>query len=208
MILGITGGIASGKTTVSKLFAALGAPLISADQLAREVVRPGGAPLQQLVELFGFGILQADGTLDRAVLGHRIFTDAEARAAVNRITHPAIAARAEQALQEKVRQGAWLIVYEAPLLFEAGAEGRVDAVLVVTVDENVQLHRLMQRDGLGEAAARERIAAQMPQAQKVARADFVIDNSATIEKTEKAVRALFMRLRQNYGPPVGEGSPG
>lgn len=208
MILGITGGIASGKTTVSLFFAALGASLVSADQLAREVVRPGGAPLQQLVALFGPGILQRDGTLDRVVLGQRIFADAAARAAVNRITHPAIAASAERALREKVQAGAWLVVYEAPLLFEAGAEQRVDAVLVVTVEEGVQIRRLMERDGISVVAAQERIAAQMPQAEKMARADFVIDNSGAVEETEKAVRALFERLRQDHAPPGGEGSPG
>jgi dephospho-CoA kinase len=111
MILGITGSIASGKTTVSHLFANLGASLVSADQLAREVVRPGSPTLLQLVETFGAGILQADGTLDRPALAERVFTDPAARAAVNRITHPAIAALAEETLQEKVREGHWLVVY-------------------------------------------------------------------------------------------------
>lgn len=208
MILGVTGSIASGKTTVCHLLAALGASLVSADQLAREVVRPGTATLQQLVELFGSGILQADGTLDRSALAQRVFTDAAARAAVNRITHPAIAALAEKTLREKVREGPWLIVYEAPLLFEAGAEQRVDAVLVVTVDEKVQIRRLMQRDGLSEEAAKARIATQMPQAEKVARADYIIDNSGAAEDTGKAVIALFARLRREFAPPDAEGNPG
>jgi dephospho-CoA kinase len=207
MILGVTGSIASGKSTVSQLLAGLGASLVSADQLAREVVRPGSPTLQQLLELFGTDILQADGTLNRPALAQRVFTDAAARAAVNRITHPAIAALAEQTLRAKVMEGAWLVVYEAPLLFEVGAEGRVDAVLVVTADEEVQIRRLMQRDGLSEEAARIRIAAQMPQAEKVARADFVIDNSGTTEATGQAVRALFARLKQDYAPPGAEENP-
>jgi dephospho-CoA kinase len=207
MILGVTGSIASGKSTVSQLLAGLGASLVSADQLAREVVRPGSPTLQKLLELFGTDILQADGTLNRPALAQRVFTDAAARAAVNRITHPAIAALAEQTLRAKVMEGAWLVVYEAPLLFEVGAEGRVDAVLVVTADEEVQIRRLMQRDGLSEEAARIRIAAQMPQAEKVARADFVIDNSGTTEATGQAVRALFARLKQDYAPPGAEENP-
>jgi dephospho-CoA kinase len=207
MILGITGSIASGKTTVSLLFARLGASLVSADQLAREVVRPGSPALQQLVETFGAGILQADGTLDRPALAERVFSDPAARAAVNRITHPAIAALAEKTLQEKVREGHWLVVYEAPLLFEAGAQHRVDLVLVVTVKEEVQVGRLMERDGLSEVAARARIAAQMPQTEKVAGADFVIDNSGAAEETEKAVRALFARLKARHAPPGAGGNP-
>jgi dephospho-CoA kinase len=207
MILGVTGSIASGKTTVCNLLADLGASLVSADQLAREVVRPGTSTLQQLAELFGSGILQPDGTLDRPALAQRLFTDAAARAEVNRITHPAIAALAEQTLRAKVREGAWLVVYEAPLLFEAGAERRVDAVLVVTVEESVQISRLMQRDGLSEDAAKARVATQMSQAEKVARADLTIDNSGTVEDTSKAVRALFARLRQDFAPPDAEENP-
>jgi dephospho-CoA kinase len=207
MILGITGGIASGKTTVSRLFAALGASLVNADQLAREAVRPGSPALQELIDIFGCGILQADGTLNRPALAQMVFADSAARAAVNRITHPAIARLAEQALREKVQKGAWLVVYEAPLLFEVGAEQRVDAVLVVTAEEGVQIRRLMERDGLSEEAARARLAAQMPQAEKVARADFVIDNSGAAEETEQAVKALFALLKQRHAPPDGGGSP-
>jgi dephospho-CoA kinase len=150
--------------------------------------------LRQLVEHFGRGILQADGSLDRKVLAERVFADAGARKMLNQITHPAIACLAEKRLGELACQGAPLVVYEAPLLFEAGAEKRVDAVLVVCIDERQQLERVMQRDGLDEAQARARIAAQMPQAEKVVRADYVIDNSGTPEATAEQVRQLFPKL--------------
>lgn len=194
MILGITGGIASGKTLVTRIFRHLGATVVSADELAREVVAPGSETLTRLVERFGPGILLPNGELDRAALATRVFADPRARADLNAITHPAIGALAVSRLRELAAAGAPLVVYEAPLLYEAGAEGRVDAVLVVTVPESLQLQRLMARDQLGEAAARERIAAQWPQAEKAARADYVIANDSTPAVLEARVRALFARL--------------
>lgn len=194
MILGITGGIASGKTLVTRIFRHLGATVVSADELAREVVAPGSETLTRLVERFGPGILLPNGELDRAALATLVFADPQARADLNAITHPAIGALAVARLRELAAAGAPLVVYEAPLLYEAGAEGRVDAVLVVTVPESLQLQRLMARDQLGEAAARERIAAQWPQAEKAARADYVIANDSTPAVLEARVRALFARL--------------
>lgn len=194
LILGVTGGIASGKSLVTATFRSLGAVVVSADELAREAVRPGSETLRRLVGQFGRQILQADGALDRKALAERIFTDAGAREALNRITHPAIAALAEKRLQELAQQAGRLVVYEAPLLFEAGAEKRVDAVLVVRIDEPLQVERLMRRDGLTEEQARARIAAQMPQAEKMARADYVIDNSGSPEATSEQVRRIFRKL--------------
>jgi dephospho-CoA kinase len=201
MILGVTGGIASGKTLVTQIFRSLGAAVVSADELAREVVAPGSPLLERLVQRFGPQILQESGELDRAALGARIFADPEARAALNAITHPAIAALAVSRLAELATAGWALIVYEAPLLYEAGAEGRVDAVLVVTVPEAVQLQRLVERDGLSEAAARERIAAQLPQAEKAARADFVIANDGTPGALRARVKALYARLAAGSAQP-------
>lgn len=200
LVLGVTGGIASGKSLVAETFRSLGALVVSADELAREAVRPGSETLRRLVGRFGRDILQADGSLDRRALAERIFDDARAREALNRITHPAIAALAEERLRELSRQGGRLVVYEAPLLFEAGAEERVDAVLVVRIDERLQLERLMRRDGLTEAQARTRIAAQMPQSEKVARADYVIDNSGLPGATVEEVRKLFRQLGARLPP--------
>lgn len=203
MILGITGGIASGKSTVTEMFRELGAEVVSADQLAREAVQPGTAALDQLVARFGRDILGPDGRLDRPRLAGIVFADSEARAALNRITHPAIAALAERRLSE-IAEDADLIVYEAPLLFEAGAESRVDAILVVQVEEKEQMRRLRERDGLDAAGAAARIAAQMPQAEKIARADFVIDNSGPLERTEERVREIYRDLIERSAPSASK----
>ncbi|HXV22195.1 MAG TPA: dephospho-CoA kinase [Desulfuromonadales bacterium] len=202
LILGVTGGIASGKSLVTEIFRSLGALVVSADELAREAVLPGSETLNRLVGQFGREILQADGALDRKALAERVFTNAGAREALNRITHPAIAALAEKRLQELSQQAGRLVVYEAPLLFEAGAEKRVDAVLVVRIDEPLQIERLLRRDGLTEEQARARIAAQMPQAEKVARADYVIDNSGSPEATAEQVKKIFRQLGTLPSPGV------
>lgn len=190
MILGVTGNIASGKSSVCRELARRGAVVVDADQLAREVVEPGSAVLKQLVSIFGEDILETNGSLDRQCLGDLVFTDPAAREHVNAITHPAIAALSVKRLQE-LRDTAPLVVYEAPLLYEVGAERRVDKVLLVTVAPEVQLARLMARDGLDEQSARQRIAAQMPQEQKIARADYLIDNSASREETIAQVERLW-----------------
>ena len=204
LILGLTGGIASGKSLVAEAFRTLGALVVSADDLAREAVRPGSEPLRQLVDRFGRKILLADGALDRKALAEQIFADDRAREALNRITHPAIAALAEKRLRELAQRGAPLVVYEAPLLFEAGAEKRVDAVLVVSIDERQQRTRLMQRDGLNEEQVQARIASQMPQAEKAAKADYVLENSGSPEATVEQVRRLFQKLVAPAAPDLSE----
>ena len=190
MILGVTGNIASGKSSVCRQLARRGALVVDADQLAREVVEPGGPVLEQLVAAFGEDILKADGSLDRQCLGDLVFSDPSARERLNAIIHPAIAALSVTRLQE-LRAAAPLIVYEAPLLFEVGAETRVDKVLVVTIDPEVQLARLMERDRLDQQSAQQRIDAQMAQEQKIAHADYVIDNSASQEETMAQVERLW-----------------
>lgn len=207
MILGVTGGIASGKTLVTSIFRQLGATVVSADELAREVVAPGSATLARLRAEFGPEILLPSGELDRAALAARVFADPQARARLNAITHPAIGALAVARLAELAATGGPLVVYEAPLLYEAGAEGRVDAVLVVTVPESLQLQRLMARDQLSEAAARERIAAQWSQEEKAARADFVIANDDTPATLEARVKTLFARLQAAAQARNSESAP-
>lgn len=195
LILGITGNIASGKSLIAEAFARRGAALVDADQLARETVAPGTPVLQRLVERFGAAVLLENGELNRERLGQIVFSDPAAREELNRITHPAIAELAIERLQRlKEKPGVPLVIYEAPLLFEAGAEGRVDRVLVVKIDPQVQLHRLMARDGLDAVAAKQRIAAQMPQQGKLARADFVIDNSGSVAAALQQVDSLWERL--------------
>jgi dephospho-CoA kinase len=191
MILGVTGNIASGKSTVAQFFVDAGAGYLSADQLAREVVQPGGALLQQIVGRFGAIVLQADRQLDRARLADIIFADSSARRDLNAMLHPAIAELSEVRLKQLNGTGNnSLVIYESPLLFEAGAEERVDRILVVTVKPEVQLQRLMRRDGIDERSARSKIAAQMPQDEKVKRADYTLDNSGSLEDCRKQVMTL------------------
>ena len=195
LILGITGSIASGKSLIASEFEKLGAARVDADQLAREIVAQGSPVLAALVVQFGAGILLASGALDREALGQLVFADPAAREQLNRIVHPAIAELAIDRLRTlQAERGVPLIVYEAPLLFEAGAEGRVDQVLVVRIDPEIQLQRLMARDQLDAVAAQQRVAAQMSQQEKLARADYVIDNSGTVEVTLQQVDELWQRL--------------
>jgi len=197
MVFGLTGNIASGKRLVARLLAVRGAEVLSADALAREVVAPGSAVLLQLVQQFGDQILDAQQALDRGALAERVFADPQALAALNRLTHPAIARLADERLAALRAANIKLIVYEAPLLFEAAAEKRVDQVLVVTIDPVIQLQRLMARDGFGRDDALRRIGSQMPQEQKAARADYLIDNSGSLADLEAAVNQLWTRLNCN-----------
>ncbi len=194
LILGITGGIAAGKSCVAAMFAELGAVVVSADCLAREAVAPGTPGLNSLVAAFGREILDPGGELDRERLARVVFADPVARERLNAITHPAIARLAEARLRELRAQAVPLVVYEAPLLFEAGAANRVDRVLTVTIAEPVQRARLAARDQLPAAALQARVAAQWPQWEKVARADFVIDNSGSLAETRRQVVALYHHL--------------
>jgi dephospho-CoA kinase len=153
-------------------------------------VQPGSPVLQRLVRRFGAEVLLADGQLDRARLAEIVFADPVARQDLNEMLHPAIAELSEQRLKQLNGSGDTLVVYESPLLFEAGAEGRVDRILVVTVASEVQLQRLMRRDGINEASARNKMAAQMPQDEKVQRADYTLDNSGSLVDCRKQVKAL------------------
>ncbi|HZV81720.1 MAG TPA: dephospho-CoA kinase [Geobacteraceae bacterium] len=189
-VIGLTGGIASGKSTVARLLAAHGIPVIDADQLARDAVLPGTPAFAAIVGLFGEGVLQADGTLDRQALGGRVFADPSLRRRLEAITHPAIRVLAEQKLGELRSRGEAVAVYMAPLLIEAGVTDRVDEIWVVYVDRETQLARVMARDGLSRDEAGQRLAAQMPMEEKAALGRIVIDNRGSEAELEKVVRAL------------------
>jgi dephospho-CoA kinase len=194
-VLGLTGGIGSGKTIVGEMFAQFGAEIIDADQLARDVVEPGQPALGEIVERFGRDVLQADGRLDRARLGGIVFADAAARAALNAITHPRIRERIEAAVSErKDRSGVLILVI--PLLYESARTDLVETVIVVWVDQQTQLRRLLERGGLTAEQARQRIAAQMSLDQKRALADHVIDNRGTPEETRRQVEPIY----RDYAP--------
>jgi len=188
VIIGLTGGIATGKSTVSAMLAELGAAVVDADQVAREVVLPGEPALRQVAETFGQAVLNEDGTLNRKKLGEIVFADEMKRKALEAILHPAIRQVMNDRIDRLERENPGrLVVADIPLLYETGLDARYPEVLVVYVPPDVQLERLMKRDGLTEAKARERLNAQLPIDEKKKRADWVIDNSGTLEETRRQV---------------------
>lgn len=189
--VGLTGGIASGKSFVSAQFRALGVPVLDADQVSRLVVEPGQPALAEIVSHFGPEVLQADGQLDRRKLREIVFSDAEARRQLERITHPRIRQHVRQWMDA---QSAPYCILENAILFESGMDALVDRVLVVDVPEDLQRARLVERDGLDAAFAERMLAAQSPRELRLDRADDVLHNASTPEHTAADVR----RLHQAY----------
>jgi dephospho-CoA kinase len=190
-LIGLTGGIATGKSTVDRMLAARGATVIDADRLAREAVRPGEPALDAIIERFGKGVLQSDGTLDRSRLGAIVFADENARHDLDRITHPRIAELTQERIAAALAGDAPLVVVDIPLLFENARETMFEGVLVVYAPVSVQVERLRERNGLDERAALQRLAAQLPIDEKRARATWVINNSGDTAATEQAVAAWW-----------------
>ena len=187
LIVALTGGIAGGKTAVSDAFGALGVPVVDTDLIARSVVEPGSPGLRQVVAAFGDGVLDADGGLDRASLRQMIFTDAQARERLEGILHPLIAQAARAELDQVTAPYAILVV---PLLVESGLFKDADRVLVVDVPERVQIERLMQRDGVTEASARQSLQAQASREQRLEKADDVLENTGTLTQLQASVSEL------------------
>ncbi len=198
-VVGLTGGIACGKSTVSEILRRLGVPIVDADRIAREVVEPGGPVLAGIVQEFGPSVLQPDGTLDRSALGALVFGDAAALGRLNAIVHPAIQERSGALLAEHARAGAPIALYDAALILENGLGGAMDALIVVAVPEDLQVERLVKRDGISREAALARIRAQMPLAEKIAAADWVVDNSGTPAETEERVRGIWRAVKERFG---------
>jgi dephospho-CoA kinase len=197
-LVGLTGGIGSGKSTVSEMFRALGATVIDADQVAREVVRPGQPALAEVAARFP-GTVDAQGHLDRAALAARIFADAADRAALNAILHPRIQAEVQRQSAALAAAGVDTVLYDAALLIENGLHHGMDAVVVVWVPEQLQRERLMARDGLSLAEAQARISAQTPLDAKRAVATWVVDNAGSREQTQSQVAAIWRALRGGGG---------
>ncbi|MDM5278724.1 dephospho-CoA kinase [Paenibacillus silvae] len=194
MNIGLTGGIATGKSSVSAYLASKGALLIDADVIAREVMMPGHPVLAAAVQRFGQAILNADGTLDRKKLGSIVFQHPEERKALEAITHPAIRKEMrERAAAYEMQHPDKLIVSDIPLLYESGLEDGFEEIMVVYVPREVQLERLMSRDQMTQADAEARIAAQMDIERKKERANIVIDNSGSWAQTEKQLQAFLTR---------------
>ncbi|HEY1133857.1 MAG TPA: dephospho-CoA kinase [Nocardioides sp.] len=194
MRVGLTGGIASGKSTVATIMRELGAVVIDSDQLAREVVEPGTPGLAQVVEEFGADVLASDGTLDRPALGAIVFADPSRRAALEQILHPLIRARGAE-LEAAAGPDA-LVVHDIPLLVETGQQGRFDAVVVVDVPEEVQVDRMVTDRGWTEEDARSRIAAQASREDRRAAATYLVDNTGTRDDLRHRVTEVVEELRR------------
>jgi len=207
LLVGLTGGIATGKSTVAKMLRELGCVIIDADVLAREVVEPGEPAYEDIVAAFGSDVIQANGSLDRKRLGAIVFADAARRKRLEAMTHPRIRERFARRLQELTEQGfAGLVFFDAAVMIESGNYRNMDRLVVVATDEATQRERLQGRDGIGADEAARRMASQMPVAEKAKLADHVIDNSVDRAATERQVRrvheALLAELRARQGAPA------
>lgn len=195
LTVGLTGGIASGKSTVSALLVKEGAFLIDTDLLSREVVAPGTPGWNEVVEHFGRDILKGDDSIDRSRLGEIVFSDAKKRAKLEALIHPLITREKNARLAEISRKHAEsIVVIDMPLLFEVHREHTVDKVLLVYVSTQTQMRRLMRRDGCSREDAAKRIAAQMPIEEKIPRAHYVINNEGTERETARQVREVYQQL--------------
>ena len=193
--VGLTGGIACGRTTVCRMLAGWGAFVVDMDVVAHELTGPGGAAVGAVVAAFGEQTRDASGGVNRRTLGARVFSDAAARARLEAILHPMILERASALIAgfaRRVERG--VAITDAALLVETGGYRRYQRLVVVACDPPIQLRRLMERDGLGEGEARARIAAQAPLSEKVALADYHIDTSGTLARTEERVREVWALL--------------
>ena len=197
--IGLTGGIASGKSEVSRVLQSLGVGVVDADKLAREVVAPGSEGLREVVATFGTGVLAPDGSLDRERLAAIVFGDEPARKRLQAITHPRIGQLSAQRIAALRASDAPYVVYDAPLLVEVGAHQGFAALIVVAAEEAIQVARLLARDGFAEREARQRIAAQLPLARKIAVADYVIRNDTSLQALEARTREVHDQILERFG---------
>jgi dephospho-CoA kinase len=198
-VVGLTGGIASGKSTVARLMRQAGLPVIDADGLGHMALAPEGAAYERVLEAFGTGVLGEDRvSIDRQKLGGIVFDDPDKRAVLEAITHPAISALAKRGLELITERGERLAIYEAALLVETGMHKGLAALIVVSCPLERQLERLVARDGFSPAAAAARIASQLPLAEKLAVADYVVDNGGTYADLEARVAELCAALRDRF----------
>ena len=195
--LGLTGGIATGKTTISNYLKTKRIPVLDADEYARKVVEPGTPGLTDIVNTFGKQVLQSDGSLNRKLLGQIIFNDMTARQKLNDITHPRIQQMMTDELQKFAKGKTPLVILDIPLLLENHNIAGADAIMVVTVPESIQLNRLMQRNNLTKEEAQRRIDAQMPLSEKEKLADFIVDNSGTIANTLTQVDKVIQNITES-----------
>ena len=195
LVVGLTGGMASGKSVASKTLRDLGLPIIDADLIAREMVKPNEAGYRDIVDHFGKGILNPDQTINRRRLAKIIFSDPEERERLNFLLHPRIVKEIKRRIENFKEKGEEMVIVDAALLIAAGQLPLVDKLIVVIVSERLQIKRLAQRDHLTEKEARKRIATQMSLSEKMKLADYVVNNSGPVRKTAKRVKEVYNRLR-------------
>ena len=208
MLVGLTGGLASGKSTVAGLFQECGAFVIQADQLARTVVEPGKIAWKEILKTFGPRVLQADRTLDRVALAKLVFHHPRKLSALNRIVHPRVAR--EQVRQTNAIAGRHphaVIIYDAALLIEAQAHERMDRIIVVTANQAIQVHRARQRDGLTRKEALGRIRGQLPLRTKRRFADYVLNGTLPVTRLRSQVRQLYQEFLQEAASPKRRNRP-
>jgi dephospho-CoA kinase len=194
LVVGLTGGICSGKSTVAAMFERLGAIVIDADRVAHELQVPGQLLFQAIVAAFGQQIVGEDGRIDRRRLGAIVFSDPKARARLEEILHPTIVEECERRIQQAGASGAAVCLLDAALLIESGRHARFDGMILVEASEAVQLERLMARMGLSREEAMQRIRSQVPLEEKRRHAKFVIENGGSLEETERQVGAVWKQL--------------
>ena len=194
-MIGLTGGIASGKSTVAKILERFGAAVVNADVLAREVVEPGREAWNEIVDAFGDQVLQPDRALDRQKLRALIFNQPEARKKLESIIHPRVRALADERIRKHAAAGYAVVVYEVPLLFEGNLHEWLRPVILVACDVDTQRQRLQQRDQLGAAEAQKHIDAQMSLEEKRRLADYVIENNGSLEDLEREVQAVLEKIK-------------
>ena len=196
VLYGLTGGIGAGKSTVCRLLQELGITVVAADDVGRQAVAPGSAGLAAIVAAFGPEVLDSNGALDRRQLGTLVFGDAGKRRQLEDIMHPLVKQRSQAIFAELTRAGVPIIVYESALLFETDRHLEMQGVIVVTASETHRIARVQQRDGSTEAAIRARLQAQMDEAEKRQRADYVLENDGDWHDLRRQVQALVATLRQ------------
>ena len=206
-LLGLTGGIATGKSTFAEALRARGVPVVDADALARAAVAPGAPALAEIARTFGPGVLSPDGGLDRKKMAAIVFSDPDARRRLEAITHPAVRRAMADETARLAAAGHDLAFYDTPLLFEVGLDAAVDAVVVVWAPPAVQRVRLASRDGLGTAEADARLAAQLPVDEKAARADFVVENVGARDELGPKAERLLADLRRGLGRKLPNAAP-
>jgi len=208
MVVGLTGGIASGKSTVSRMFERAGIPVICADELAREVVRRGSQGLAEIRRVFGEDVLDDEGNLNREAMAQLVFQDRSKRKILESIVHPRVAEEQSRRLRDLERQGHSIVVVDVPLLYETGLETIFDLVVVVYAPSQVQEERLVNRDGMSVEVARSRLDAQMPIDEKKRLADRLVDNRNGLEHTRQQVERIIEELRAAAGSKQATGSGG